>query len=151
MNQDLHIKLVSFVVGLGCTVLLSACGSSDEIDRTVAVDFGKSTIASCLKAGHASFARSADELGFLFDAEADEEVSKHGLAYDKAAKIVVNVWSKVTFEDQPSEWIMWIGQPFEERRSPNEIVEAHPPNSYVAYTIKPSASQRRKIESCITF
>ena|ERR1700704_51236 len=131
--------------------LFAACGGSRNEERSAAINFGKATVASCLKNGGASFANSTDELDFLSQAEDNEEVSKFGFAYDKAAKVVVNVWNKAQFEDQPSEWTLWIGQPFGDQRSPVEIVDSNAPRSYVAFVVRPRPAARRQVNSCVQF
>lgn len=125
--------------------LLVGCGSSSDDNALSAIDFGKSTLASCLKANDATFADSINDLTFLSRAEAEDTASLFGSAYDYSAKLFVDLWED---GDDPREWLMWSAQPFEEDKSPFEIVETASSGSYVAYALRPTAAQRKALEEC---
>lgn len=144
-----HTKALLLATSLACATCFIACGGNEGEAKSLAIDFSKSTVAACLKEGGASFAKSTDELRFLSRSEASEEVSKFAIAYDKAAKIAIHVWARSSFENRPPTWLIWIGQPFGDERSPTEIVDIKPANSYVAYVQRPSRAIRDKVESCV--
>ena len=84
----------------------------------------------------------------LVKAEEEDNVDKPGFAYDKAASVVVDIWTGSSVENRPALWMLWIGHPFGEKLTPEEIVVDKPPRSYVMYVTK--ARKRRHAESCIT-
>jgi len=146
-------RLVALAAGLA---FLSACGSSQNGQATAAmkqaqplVHFPAHSIQRCLARHGARQAENVIELNFLAKAEKEDDVSKPGFAYDKAASIVVHVWTGSSFEGRPAPWMIWIGQPFSKDRTPQEIVAEKPKKSYVMYVR--SAKQRKSAESCITF
>lgn len=143
LTAVLVIALTSYV---GC-----ANSRGDQVDsnrnQTSKVDFGKSTVARCLRNNRTTFAASADQLAFLLEAEAHDMVTPYAFAYDQAAKLSIEMWSKAPYKDK-REWLMWIGQPFEQEMSPLEIVNSPPSRSYVAYVIRPAPGQRRALEGC---
>jgi hypothetical protein len=103
------------------------------------------TIAGCLLDSGATFAESSDELGFL--SEAGEEIAK-AFTVDKKSGLIVDLWEKFQERDQPSEWLMWFGQPFGQGRSPFEIAAKSSGGSYVAYVVKPTDAEREAVEGC---
>lgn len=134
------------------------CGSDDRNDgQTARVAFAgdaatksSGSVESCLRRGGASFARSPRQLQFLARAERNGEVAKPTIAVDKVGKVTVRVWTKSRFENQPPEWVMWIGQPQGDALSPAEIVGAGlDGGGYVAYIKNPSRRVRARTEACI--
>jgi hypothetical protein len=89
------------------------------------------------------------DLRVLKKAEEEDDVSKPGFAYDKAAGIAVHVWTGSSFEGRPAPWMLWIGEPFGEDRTPQEIIQRKPPESYVMYVS--SSAKRRRAEICLNF
>jgi hypothetical protein len=144
----------TLVAGLA---FLSACSSGEGEQASASVQAQPQSrsqgpahsIQRCLTQHGARKAGNVIELNFLAKAEEDDEVSKPGMAYDKAALIVVHVWTGSSFEGRPAPWMLWIGQPFGKDRTPQEIVAEKPKKSYVMYVR--SAKQRKSAESCITF
>jgi hypothetical protein len=142
-------------VGAALVVLLAAtlpvgCGGSDSRhpDNPLSqVDFGKSTIANCLKTHGAFFAVSTNDLAFFSQAEADDTASKFGFAAEESAGLLVELYED---GEDPREWVVWAIQPLGEQKSPSEIVEDAPSKGYVAYSLQPSNSQRKALEGCVT-
>jgi hypothetical protein len=139
-------------------VLLSACGSSQDEQASASTKQARlqarsqmpvHSIQRCLARHGARQAENVVELNFLAKAEEEDDVSKPGFAYDKAASIVVHVWTGSSFEGRPAHWMIWVGQPFGKDRTPQEIVAEKPKKSYVMYVR--STKQRKSAESCITF
>lgn len=151
MTENKHRRTVfSMLVIAVCAITLPACGGADTSNE-VTHTFAKSSVARCLQKAGATFAQSTGELSFLSDAEVNDKVSKVGISFDRADKVVVNLWSKHTLERGMPDWLMWIGQPFDQQRSPSEIVDMQVAGSYVAYIVGPSRLERRKLNSCIDF
>lgn len=137
---------------------LSACGSSQDEQASASVKQAQRqtrsqgpahSIQRCLAEHGARQAENVVELNFLNKAEEEDDVSKPGLAYDKAASIVVHVWTGASVEGRPVPWMVWIGQPFGKDRRPQEIVAEKPKKSYVMYVRL--AKKRKSAESCLTF
>ena len=147
-------SVVALAAGLA---FLSACGSSQNDQATAAMKQGAQplvhspahSIQRCLARHGARQAENVIELNFLARAEKEDDVSKPGFAYDKRMSIVVHVWTGSSFEGRPAPWMVWIGEPFGEDRTPQEIVAEKPKKSYVMYVR--SAKQRKRAEGCITF
>jgi hypothetical protein len=152
-------RWTSCVVALAAVLaFLSACGSSQDEQASASTNRAQSqarsqapahSIQRCLARHGARQAENVVELNFLAKAEKEDDVSKPGFAYDKAASIVVHVWTGSSFEGRPAPWMIWVGQPFGKDRTPQEIVAEKPKKSYVMYVR--SAKQRKSAESCITF
>lgn len=146
-------RLVALVAGLA---FLPACGSNQNQEAAAAIEQAQPPVHSpahsiqrCLARHGARQAENVVELNFLARAEREDDVSKPGFAYDKAASIVVNVWTGSSFEGRPAPWMIWIGQPLGKDRTPQEIVAEKPKKSYVMYVR--AAKRRKSAESCITF
>jgi hypothetical protein len=134
------------VVG-GAMAILVGCGGADETSASLdvnAVDFGSGTFARCLKKTGAKFADSMDDLGFFVRAEDDERAS-YGIRYDETAKLFVELWEDAR---DPRMWLMWSAQPFDESKSPPEIVLSGKSGSYVAYIREPTRRQRHAAQVC---
>lgn len=155
-----QIKRLAACVGalVAGLAFLSACGSSQDEQASASMKQAQPqshsqgpahSIQRCLARHGASQAENVVELNFLAKAEKEDDVSKPGFAYDKAASIVVHVWTGSSFEGRPAPWMIWVGQPFGKDRTPQEIVAEKPKKSYVMYVR--SAKQRKSPESCITF
>jgi hypothetical protein len=146
-------RVFQILCAVSCIGLLAACGTAKPDNEATAapIKLAPKSIGACLRRGGATIARSTNDLAFLSEAEANEEVSKPGFAYDRVAKVMVRVWSASTFEGQPPVWELWIAQPFGKDRSPEEIVETKPPHSYVIFMNKPTRVVRRKVDHCINF
>jgi len=125
--------------------LMAGCGSESSGRSSSAIDFGKTTVASCLRENNAVFAESTGDLEFFSEAEAEETASKFGFFYDESAKLFIELWED---GDDPREWLMWSAQPFEDDESPSGIMESGPSNAYVAFILEPSPSQRRSLKAC---
>lgn len=134
--------LLILVITIG---LLSGCNSDSSTADRSDLDLSDGTIAGCLMDSGATFAESSDELGFL--SEANEEIAK-AFTFDKKADLIVDLWEKFQERDQPSEWLMWFGQPFGQGESPFEIADKGADGSYVAYVLKPTDAERRAVEGC---
>jgi hypothetical protein len=149
-----QIKELAFclaILGAGAT-FLSACDSSQDKQAMAAMGQERTpahSIQRCLDRHGARKADSMDDLDFLARAEEKDDVDKPGFIYDKAASIVVHVWTGSSFEGRPAPWMIWIGQPFGEERTPEEIVVERPKKSYVMYVT--SSSKRRQAERCLHF
>jgi len=141
-----------FALG-GSIAILSACGSADDTDASATVASRQQSpphsIQGCLARHGAVRARTVKDLSVLAKAEEENDVSKPGFAYDKAASIIVDVWTGSSVENRPAPWMLWIGHPFGKKLTPEEIVVNRPPKSYVMYVT--SATKRRRAESCISF
>ena len=147
-HGDAIVFAIAAILFVGCATSSSnQASNSDSIDQTAKVNFSKLTVARCLRNGGATFAQSADQLGFLSQAEAHDMVTPYGFAYDRAAKLFIDLWSKARYRDH-REWLMWIGQPFNQEKSPIEIVNSPPSKSYVAYAIRPDSAQRHTLKGC---
>lgn len=144
------INIPALALALVLTASLAACGNNSQENLRKPAASKPGSVERCLWEANVQFAKSVGDLDFLFEAQADEAVAKPGIAFDKAAGIVVNIWSKAETDNEPPEWLMWIGQPFNQSRSPVEIVEGKARRSYVGYLLRPSKSQRRRAGSCIT-
>jgi hypothetical protein len=145
----------ALVAGLA---FLSACGSGQDGQASASMKQARPpagpqgpahSIQRCLSEHGARQAGNVVELNFLAKAEEEDDVSKPGMVYDKAASIVVHVWTGSSFEGHPAPWMVWIGQPFGKDRTPQEIVAEKPKKSYVMYVR--TAKKRKSAESCITF
>jgi hypothetical protein len=142
------VLAIAATLFIGCaTSNGNQASNSDSSDQTAKVNFSKLTVARCLRNGGATFAQSADQLSFLAQAEAHDMVTPYGFAYDRTAKLFIELWSKARYRDH-REWLMWIGRPFNQKKSPFEIVNLSPSKSYVAYAIRPDPAQRRTLKSC---
>jgi len=130
-----------------CFMLLSGCGHSESSSDKNEVKITNGTIAKSLQDANATFAKSVDELDFLSEAESEESIAK-AFTFDQKADLLVDLWSKFKQQGRPSEWLMWIAQPFEDDQSPFEIVESSPSDAYVAYVVKPDPAQREAVERC---
>jgi len=73
------------------------------------------------------------------------------LAWDRAARVVVRLWTAAINENRAPRWTVWFGQPFKSSRDPFEIVEAEPPDSYVMFVLSPSVKVRRLTNACLVF
>ena len=153
INTSSRARRILQVLALGASVtLLSACGSSDDTDASTFARKQQSSphsIQHCLERRGAARARAVSDLAVLVKAEEEDDVSKPGFAYDKAASVIVDVWTGGDHENRPAPWMMWIGHPFGKHFTPEEIVVKQPPKSYVMYVT--TAKERRRAENCLTF
>jgi hypothetical protein len=109
------------------------------------------SIQACLRHSGASFPSTIKGINFFLEAKLSDEASNFGIAFDQTAGVVVELWEKAIFENHPSEWLMWVGQPFDKNRSPVQIIRSNPPRSYVAYVLRPTSIVRRRTQNCIQF
>ena len=142
-----RIRTVYLVFGVLALALSIGCGSSTSSNPPALdqVDFGKATVAYCLKANGASFADSINDLAFFTEAEEEETASKFGFTADEAANLLIELYED---GEEPRTWLLWTGQPFGEQKSPQEIIETAPSEGYVAYVVRPSSSERRRLSDC---
>lgn len=146
LRHTIRISIVALSLAL-----LFGCGSNQDEEATAATNSQKApahSIQRCLERHGAKQARTTEDLAVLVRAEKENDVSKPGFAYDKAASIIVDVWTGSSFENRPAPWMLWIGHPFGDKLTPQEIVEDKPPKSYVMYVT--SAKKRRHAEICLT-
>lgn len=140
-------------------LLLSGCGAAgtptaaDRSNSGHRIDSAamSHSIERCLLAGGARTAFSQKDLTFLMTAEENEEVSRSGLAYDRAAQFIVRMWSSPSFEKHPPRWTVWFGQSPNSDYSPLEILEKVVPDAYVLYVRRPSREVRTATARCIDF
>jgi hypothetical protein len=143
INQTRNIFIIGIAVVVAAISIIGCGGNENESSEHV--DFGKGTLAGCLKQSGAKFANSAANLQFFSEAEDEGTASKFGFTYDKSVELFVQLW-----EDNydPSDWLMWSAQSFDDDMAPVEIVESGAAGSYVAYLFKPTPSQRRAAQRC---
>lgn len=135
-----------------CCLAIISCGGSGQDDRsTNKVQLPRHSVGACLQDGGAIFARSTQDLSFLAEAEAADQVSKPGFAYDRRGKVAISVWTDALSDSNAPQWTIWIGQPFGETRSPFEIAGAAPPHSYVLYVNHPTTRMQGQLSTCIDF
>lgn len=151
VSQYRHGSVLLLVGIITLGMFASACGGAGTDDQEPATNLGDATIGVCLERAGARFAQDVDELKFLSEAEAADEVSEYGLAFDRSADLVVNTWSAATVEGGPPTWLIWLAHPFGSQANPSAILEDDSTSTYVAYVEKPSRELRRKVESCIDF
>lgn len=147
IRMTLHFAALAMVIAL-----LSACGSGQDKTASAAVSTQPPparSIQKCLARHGAKQARTVDDLSVLAKAEEEDDVSKPGFAFDKVASVIVDVWTGSSFEGRPAPWMFWIGHPFGESLTPEEIVADKPPKSYVMFTT--SARKTRSAQRCIGF
>lgn len=137
-----------------CVMLAAgaACGNAQTTSPTsqkFAIKPG--SIGSCLQHGGAERAASTSDLGFLRDAESNEEISESGFALDRRSRLFVNVWTATTREGRPPRWVIWYGQPFDSNLSPFEILESAESRGYVMFLNSPGRDLRRRTNACIRF
>lgn len=110
------------------------------------------TVAACLKDRGVDFAESRGEIAFLARAETRGDAYKQGAYHDDVADISVDTLGKGRVNGRPPEWYVWTGHPVpepgEEIPTPFDVVDAPPPQGFVAYVIRPSPKQRKGIETC---
>lgn len=135
------VVLTSFVIG----AMLLGCGSGGSGDTGSDIDFADNTLAKCLKDNGAKFAADTGELDFFSAAESDDSASMFATYLDRPTKLFVQQWRD---GEDPREWLLWQAQPFDEERTPAEIVESPSSESYVAYAESPNPSQEQSLESC---
>jgi len=141
------------VIALAAGASFWGCGSDMASgDRAATVrTFKSKSVGGCLKRAGAKQATSPDDLKFLSEAEANDEVQKPGFVYDRSENLVVRLWSQIGFEGSPPKWTVWFGQPFGKSHSPSEIADEQSTKSYVMYSVHPSAMQRKRLERCLHF
>jgi hypothetical protein len=147
--KDIQSRLSLLIPMLVLSRCLIACGEqqTSSTNQNTAAEFVHGTVGACLVHAGAAHAISSDDLQFLKEAEANDEVSKPGFAYDRKAKVIVSIWEQSSIGG-----IVWIGQPFGKSLSPYEIVDSDPPHSYVMFINSNAKSEiRNKAERCITF
>lgn len=146
-SRDLRL----WVAATTCVCLFTACGSgsAEPHARSGKGQITHKSVEACLLRGGAEVASSVRDLGFLSSAEAREEVSKSGLIFDRAAGIVVRLWTAATVEGRPPRWAVWFGQRLNSDQLPSEIVESHPPSSYVLFVNRPSPAVRHRVDACL--
>jgi hypothetical protein len=129
----------------GVVIFLGGCGDSGTNVPLSQIDLGRETLARCLQHHGAQFATETRDLSFFDRAEASDTASMFATYLDNPTKLFVQMWQD---GDDPRDWLMWQAQPFDENKTPAEIVEAVPSKSYVAYTVNPSNAERRALEAC---
>jgi hypothetical protein len=141
------------VIILGCVVVLGACGFSNTTDATgttrAQAPLKKGSIGVCLSRSGALRADAVGDLEFLAEAEADDEVSKVAFAFDRQARLFVNVWNATTKDGRPPQWIVWFGQPFDSHEEPRDIVQSASADGYVMFLDGPTSRQRLRTSRCI--
>jgi hypothetical protein len=140
-NAVLSLVVTSLALG----VVLLGCGSDGSDGTQSDIDFTGNSLAKCLKDHGATFATDVDELDFFSAAEADDSASMFATYLDRPTELFVQQWRD---GEDPREWLLWQAQPFDEERTPAEIVESPTSESYVAYAESPSGSQEKSLESC---
>jgi hypothetical protein len=134
-------------------VVATGCGSSDgSAEAAEEFTIKKGSVGHCLLKAGAERATTASDLDFLSEAESDDEVSKVAFAFDRRARLFVNVWTGSSLNNRPPPWVVWFAQPFDEdiSTSPIEMIRSGQPKSYVMYLNNPSLSERNRAEACIT-
>jgi hypothetical protein len=141
------------VIALAAGASFWGCGSDKASgDRVVTTKtFKPKSVGGCLKRAGAAQATSPEDLKFLSEAEANDEVQKPGFVYDRSENLVVRLWSQIGFEGSPPKWTVWFGQPGSKSSSPSEIVDEESTRSYVMYSVHPSMMQRKRLERCLHF
>lgn len=135
----------TFIMFMLLATFVAGCGNGMDRNRLNSIDFTKGTLASCLKASGAEFAVSKKDLDFLSQAESEDMVSLFGSTFEESTKLFIDLWED---SDNVREWLMWSAQPFNEDKSPFEIVDSSPSESYVAYMLNPTQQERRTAVSC---
>jgi hypothetical protein len=130
---------VTVLVVLG--MLLFGCGSDGSSDSLSEIDLSSQTLAKCLKSHGAQFATEESDLDF-FD---EDSASMFATYLDKPTKLFVQIWQD---SEDPREWLLWQAQPFDEEKTPMEIVDSPSAKSYVAYIVRPSDDQRQLLGAC---
>jgi len=155
IKTEVRVSVAVLVIALVVGASFWGCGSdsaSGERVVTTPRTFKPKSVGICLKRVGAAQATSPEDLKFLSEAEANDEVQKPGFVYDRSEKLVVQLWSQIGFEGSPpSRWTVWFGQPGSKSSSPREIVDEESTKSYVMYSVHPSPKQRRKLERCLHF
>jgi hypothetical protein len=131
---------------------LAACGSTGAASvETTADQFSISpgSIGDCLIEAGASHAEGINDVPFLFEAEADDDLSKTALAVDRKAKAVVRIWMATPRNGRAPRWIVWFSQPYGMDSSPTEILESGGISGYVLFINDPTLRVRRQTASCI--
>lgn len=144
-------KFVVATLGAACVLWSSACGDTEATATAPLPKIVDKSIGSCLVEAGASRAVNANDLSFLAQSEADEQVSKAALAFDRRARQFVRYWTGPSPNGPAPTWLLWFGQPYSAERSPMEIAELHPPKSYVLFIDHPTRAQRKDVAKCIEF
>jgi len=127
-------------------------GSSAGSPPEPAAERRRPTVEACLRGKGVEFAESVQEIAFLERAEARDDAYGQGYFRDARAGIVINTLGRGKIDGMPPEWFVWIGHPVaapgEELPTAHEVIESRPPKSFVAYAMRPSPKQRKRIEAC---
>jgi hypothetical protein len=143
-----------FVPFLALSACFVACGGTQkhgDTRRDLSAEFARGSVGACLVHAGATRSLSSNDLQFLEEAEANDEVSEPGFAYDRKAKIIVSIKEQSPGAGESSGWTVWVGQPFGKSRSPYEIVNSDPPHSYVMFINNARSEVSKRTERCITF
>jgi len=139
----------TFIAVFSCGLSALGCGSNSEVNAGERIPQAHPrSIEACLERSGAHRATELRDLAFLTVAEANEEVSKPGLAYDRVTNTVVRIWQGAIKEEHPPGWSIWFGQPFEEDRGPREIAVDGSQGTFVMYVNRPSGKLRRMADDC---
>lgn len=150
-RRSLALGLNTAAVVAVCLCFASCGGSSQDGKDKASVNLVAGSVGACLRSSGATVARSSQDISFLSKAETADQVSKPGFAYDRTAKIAISVWTSEISDGNVPRWTMWIGQPFGETRTPNEIVNEMSSHSYVLFVELPSKQMQSDISKCINF
>jgi hypothetical protein len=137
---------------MSCALLLGGCGRSETATTTTTsaqLHIEKGSIGACLMRGGASLALSTDELDFLAEAEADDELSKVSFAFDRRSQLFVNVWKATRKDNRPPRWIVWFARPFDSDKTPLEVAGSSSADGYVLFLDHPTPRQRSRTDRCI--
>lgn len=144
-------RAAPFLVLSACFVACGGQQQSSDTRRDLSAEFVRGSVGACLVHAGAKRAASSNDLQFLRMAEGDEDVSEPGFAYDRKAKIMVSILSQSPSASESSEWTVWVAQPFGKSRSPYEIVDSEPSQSYVMFVNDAKMKIRKPTARCITF
>ena len=154
IKAEFRFRVAVLAIAFAAGACVWGCGSDSASGERVATtprSFKPKSVGACLKRAGATQATSTEDLKFLSEAEANDEVQKPGFVYDRYENLVVRLWSQIGFEGSRPKWTIWFGQPFGKEHSPSEIVDEDSTKSYVMYSVHPSVMQRKRLERCLHF